>query len=508
MKAWRKLPEPHRLARLHYGPRVASFALSFAASLMLMGDGLVSWAFLPIAVVLFLVYPHLVMLHACLSGGGRRLANRCLVLDAFLLGAWLPVIGFNFGLGFAMVAAVMLNNSISGGWRWLLASVAALAAGALPVGWLTGFRFEPFGSLAVTVLGLGGILAYMNVVTELFHRQAVHLLAVMRENAAKRKLFEALAAVGLMTPSTASIEAIVDAVLDQLAGVLSPERGIGIVVRDRVRIRLQHCAAFRGVPAAQQSALLAEAERQRRDGGGTPSEPAPAADADADHCWLFAGGTAGTLEALFVIRGGPLDDIEQRAVELFLQQLAGMLDNHALTAQLRALARTDGLTGLANRNRFDECLAAAIARKRRSPDHDFSLVVADINGLKRLNDSCGHEAGDQLIVAAASILRATCRETDLVARLGGDEFVLLCPATRVHEAARLIERLRQRMAATPATPVVSMSLGAADSSETDPADVMDLADQRMYADKETFYRRRDEPESPSASTGSPTRTRR
>lgn len=508
IKARMKLLEPHRLARLHYGPRVASFALSFVASLMLMGDGLVSWAFLPIAVVLFLVYPQLVMLHACLSDGGRRLANRCLVLDALLLGAWLPVIGFNFGLGFAMVAAVMLNNSISGGWRWLLASVAALAAGALPVGWLTGFRFEPFGSLAVTVLGLGGILAYMNVVTELFHQQAVHLLAVMRENAAKRKLFEALAAVGLMTPSTASIEAIVDAVLDQLACVLPPERGIGIVVRDRVRIRLQHCAAFRGVPAAQQPALLAEAERRRRDGGGTPSEPAPVADGES--CWLFAGGSASTLEALFVVRGGPLDYIEQRAVELFLQQLAGMLDNHALTAQLRALASTDGLTGLANRSRFDECLAAAIARKRRNPDSDFSLVVADINGLKLLNDSRGHEAGDQLIVAAASILRATCRETDLVARLGGDEFVLLCPATQVHEAARLIERLRQRMMAapaTPATPAVSMSLGAADSSETDPAEVMALADQRMYADKEAFYLRRDEPESPPAWSGRPPRPR-
>lgn len=478
-------PEPHHLARLHYAPRVASFALLFVASLLLMDDGLVDRAFLPVAVLLFLVYPHLVMLHARLSSGGRRLARRYLVLDALLLGAWLPVVGFNFGIGFAMVAAVMLNNSISGGWRWAIASLAALTVGALPVGWSIGFRFEPFGNVTVTIMGLVGILAYMNVVTELFHRQAKHLLAVMRENAAKRKLFEALVAVGLRTPSTAPIDAIVDAVLDQLASVLSPGRGVGIVVRDPVRIRVRHCAAFRNVPIGQQPVLLAEAEHLQRD-GSVPPEPAPAAS--TGDRWLFAGGTTGTPEALLLIRGGPLDDIEQRAVEIFLLQLAGMLENHALTTRLRALASTDGLTGLANRTQFDERLAAAIARKRHSPDNDFSLILADINGLKLLNDSRGHEAGDRLIVAAASILRDTCRETDLVARLGGDEFVVLCPSTQIREAVCLVERLRRRLAA--ATPPLSMSFGAADSSETDPANVMALADQRMYADKEAFYRRR------------------
>jgi len=488
-----KLPEPHRTARLHYGPRVASFALSFVASALLMAEGFVDWAFLPFAAVLFLVYPQAVYLHACLSGGGRRLAQRYLILDAALLGAWLPIIGFDLGLGFAMFAAVMLNNSITGGWRHLLASILAFVAGALPVAALTGFRFEPLGSLAVTAMGLVGILAYMNAVTELFHRQNLRMLAVLRDNAAKRKLFECLAEAGLSAATATTIDAIVDIFLDRLGSVLHAGRGIGIIVRDRSRVRLLYCATFRAVPPADQPGLLATADTLRRDSGGFVDGRLDAADGSR---WRFIGGSGSTLEALFVVRGDALDDTEQRAVEIFLQQFAVTLENHALTTQLRELANTDGLTGLANRSRFDECLAAAIARKQRSPDSDFSLIAADINGLKVLNDSQGHEAGDRLIIAAAALLRGATRETDLVARIGGDEFVVLCPATQLREAVHLIQRLRQRMAAQLSTsnaPVVSLSLGAADSSEADPADVMHLADQRMYADKEAYYRGRDLP---------------
>lgn len=182
-----------------------------------------------------------------------------------------------------------------------------------------------------------------------------------------------------------------------------------------------------------------------------------------------------------------LDDDDQAAATIFLQQYAVTLDNHALTSRLRELASTDGLTGLANRSRFDQCLASVIARKQRSPDSDFSLIAADINGLKRVNDNQGHEAGDQLIIVAASLLLAASRETELVARIGGDEFVVICPATRNAGAVRLIERLRARLGAQQQVPAVSLSLGAADSSECDPSEVLGLADRRMYADKAKFH---------------------
>ena len=79
------------------------------------------------------------------------------------------------------------------------------------------------------------------------HRQTLRMLGVMRENAAKRKLFESLAEAGLTAASAATIEAIVDIFLDQLGTVLRGGRGFGIVVRDRSRVRLQYCAAFRGL---------------------------------------------------------------------------------------------------------------------------------------------------------------------------------------------------------------------------------------------------------------------
>lgn len=473
---------PHRDARLHYGPRVASFALSFVASAILMAEGLAPWSMLPAAALLFLLYPHLAYLHSRVSGNGREVARRYLILDALLLGAWLPVISFNLGFGFAMFAAVMLNNSITGGWRRLLRAIAAFAVGAVVVGWLTGFRFEPAGSLRATALGLIGILLYMNIVTEVFHRQNLRMLAVMRDNAAKRKLFEELAGAGLAAARADSVHAIVDILLDRLVRVLPPGRGVGMIVRDRSRVRLVYCAAFRGVSAQRQVELRAEADGLRRD------DDIDRASAHDDHRWRFVGAASTQFESLFVICSKALGPLEQGAVSIFLQQYAVMLENHALTTRLRELASTDGLTGLANRARFDECLANAIARKQRSPDSDFCLIAVDINGLKGVNDNEGHEAGDRLIIAAARLLQSASRETDVVARVGGDEFVVLCPATRNADAAHLVSRLRARLADQRTPPTVSVSLGLADSSECAVADVMNLADQRMYADKAAFYR--------------------
>nr|MBA3487305.1 GGDEF domain-containing protein [Lysobacter sp.] len=181
------------------------------------------------------------------------------------------------------------------------------------------------------------------------------------------------------------------------------------------------------------------------------------------------------------------------------QQMAASLENYALTMRLRELANTDGLTGLANRARLDDCLAAAIGRRQRAHGTDFSIIVADINGLKALNDAKGHEAGDRLIMATARLLRSSCRETDIVARSGGDEFVVLCPATTSATAVHLIDRLRNRMRQQTVvtlsadgrqdTAEVNFSLGCADSSECIPSEVMNLADQRMYEDKEAYHRR-------------------
>ncbi|MDQ3289421.1 MAG: diguanylate cyclase AdrA [Pseudomonadota bacterium] len=496
-----KLPAPHRIARLYYGPRVVGFALAFVGSAVLVSQGFLDAAYLPLGILLFLVYPHLIYLHGCFAARKKEAELNHLVLDAFLLGGWTAVTDFNVGLGFALLTAVSLNNAMVGGVRRLARAMAIFAAGALLAAWLTEPGFQPTASLTVTVLGLAGVLIYMMIVALLFHQQNQRMIAALKENESKRLLFETLASSGLASAGAGSLEELLDTCVEHLQTVIRPGRGIGILVRDRSRAGVVYCSAFRGFPESDQKALVDQAQGLDRGSSTLPQSRRPAV---ANVQWSFIGTPTHQLESLFAISCDDMDAAESRAVDIFLQQLAASLENHALTMRLRELASTDGLTGLANRARLDDCLAEAIARKKRANGVDFSVIVADIDGLKEVNDSRGHEAGDRLIMATARLLRSSCRETDLVARTGGDEFVVLCPATTTETAAHLIDRLRRRMRQQVVdlqsagrhdeTTKVHFSLGCADSSECEsPEGVVKLADQRMYADKAAYHGRVGEP---------------
>lgn len=98
----------------------------------------------------------------------------------------------------------------------------------------------------------------------------------------------------------------------------------------------------------------------------------------------------------------------------------------------------DQLTGLYNRRYFETELTR-LDNERSLP---ISIVMADVNGLKLINDAFGHEAGDEFLRRMAGILRETCRQGEIIARLGGDEFVLLLPQTTVEEAGHIVERIK------------------------------------------------------------------
>lgn len=109
------------------------------------------------------------------------------------------------------------------------------------------------------------------------------------------------------------------------------------------------------------------------------------------------------------------------------QQLMKEIDERLKAeAEVRQLSLTDELTGLYNRRGFF-LLAEQQLKIARRTDHPYCLVFADLDGLKKINDSFGHEVGDRAIVEAAGILTQTFREADIIARLGGDEFVVLIP---------------------------------------------------------------------------------
>jgi diguanylate cyclase (GGDEF)-like protein len=130
--------------------------------------------------------------------------------------------------------------------------------------------------------------------------------------------------------------------------------------------------------------------------------------------------------------------------------------------ELRRLSTTDPLTGLANQRAFQARLRDEWQRARRytSP---LSLLLVDIDGLKRINDERGHAAGDQGLRDAAHAIEATMRVTDFGARWGGDEFAIVAPNTARRPAQRLAQRLLGQMSrqATSRDVAVTISVGVA-----------------------------------------------
>jgi diguanylate cyclase (GGDEF)-like protein/PAS domain S-box-containing protein len=158
---------------------------------------------------------------------------------------------------------------------------------------------------------------------------------------------------------------------------------------------------------------------------------------------------------------------------------------------LRHDAFFDRLTGLANRTLLIEHLDNAVARHRRHPTHRFGLLFVDLDNFKLVNDSLGHDMGDQLLFAFARRLEACLRADDVLARLGGDEFVVLA---NEHGEAEDLQRLAARIQAELRKPfqlgdreiVTTVSIGIAQSpteGATSARDMLRDADTAMYQAK-------------------------
>jgi diguanylate cyclase (GGDEF)-like protein len=147
-------------------------------------------------------------------------------------------------------------------------------------------------------------------------------------------------------------------------------------------------------------------------------------------------------------------------------------------------ARTDALTGLLNRRAFTERLHDELARATRYGT-PLSLLLLDLDGLKRFNDRAGHHAGDAALQALARSLRAGCRAADLGARWGGDEFVVLAPETRTAEALDLAERIRASVASSSQSGVTaSIGVATADNGKPTTAEGLEAAaDAAVYEAK-------------------------
>lgn len=155
-----------------------------------------------------------------------------------------------------------------------------------------------------------------------------------------------------------------------------------------------------------------------------------------EHPLTVGGQQLGTLVLV-----GTFDAEERMTAASLAAHAAVALENARLHAIVERQALVDGLTGIANRRGCEDALVHEIARSDRL-GVPFTLVVADLDDFKQINDRYGHDAGDDVLRETASVLRHTLRESDLPGRWGGEEFVLLLPGTEAEGGAQLAERVR------------------------------------------------------------------
>ena len=182
-------------------------------------------------------------------------------------------------------------------------------------------------------------------------------------------------------------------------------------------------------------------------------------------------------------------DAVEQLVEATGAIQAAALEAHvqSRSRELESQANTDPLTGLGNLRALQRQLATLLDVHKRY-GHPFGLLLMDIDGLKRINDSHGHQAGDRVLMQVAMSLRRSIRSVDTAARIGGDEFCVLLPQQDLKSAAKLAARLAtavEEEVASPGDPPVTMSIGVAASPEhgDEAESLIDTADRAMYRAK-------------------------
>ena len=187
--------------------------------------------------------------------------------------------------------------------------------------------------------------------------------------------------------------------------------------------------------------------------------------------------------AVLEIRVGPLRSVSGQIIGC-LGAAVDVTDRKKSEEQALYQARHDGLTGLANYREFMERLDREVCRADRS-HRSFTLLLLDLDGLKRINDLQGHLAGDRALRRLAAVMKEHCRSTDLAVRYGGDEFAVLLIDSDRGMAEHVAQRIEQRLRSDHEEPQLSVSIGIGvypDDGRT-PAEIIEVADQRLYRRK-------------------------
>jgi diguanylate cyclase (GGDEF)-like protein len=190
------------------------------------------------------------------------------------------------------------------------------------------------------------------------------------------------------------------------------------------------------------------------------------------------------MALLFLIVRTILYSRSLRAQEIRERELRSVNDALSLRSrEMENMAKQDSLTNLLNRHGLRDHLVSAMD-KARSGRETMSVIMVDIDHFKKINDSQGHARGDEILREVALTLKNSTRTNDCVARWGGEEFLILCPATQLHVAAMVAEKLRRFVEGLPSQ--VTCSFGVAEfRGEGTASDLIQRADQALYRAKES-----------------------
>lgn len=154
------------------------------------------------------------------------------------------------------------------------------------------------------------------------------------------------------------------------------------------------------------------------------------------------------LLSTVVMQAGGIQNIVEASHKDLLETKRALNALQEEMAETRLLLNEDALTGVLNRRGLDQTLSRELSRAHRNKSK-FSLGMLDLDHFKKINDTYGHEAGDQMLVQFASLIKTVLRKSDAVVRYGGEEFTLLLPDTDTRGAYFVLGRLQQLMSRSP-----------------------------------------------------------
>jgi len=198
----------------------------------------------------------------------------------------------------------------------------------------------------------------------------------------------------------------------------------------------------------------------------------------------------GVLNLADKIQGDSFGCEDIALIELFSQLVGASIGNIKLFEKIQRQATRDGLTGLVNHKTFYEILEKELWRTRRYGGQ-ISLIMVDIDNLKKINDSYGHRVGDKVIKQISRKIKECIRQIDTAARYGGDEFAVILPNTSLADAVVVAERMVDAVTHSPITwkkeqiaLSISVGLGQYDA-DTSPEDITSRSDQALYTAKQS-----------------------